>query len=69
MAVREYHVEVTSTEGNEELYLHDNNAIERVTLPVIETVEHTREHTEFLLRLTCYLRCHKCSKLEVTKVP
>lgn len=69
MAAREWKVEVTSLEGNEEFYMHDNNAIERVTLPAIEPLEHTIAHTEMFLKLACYMRCHKCSKMEVTKVP
>ena len=69
MAVREFKVEITPLEGNEEVYIHDNNAVERITLPAIQTYEHEQAHAQFLLLLSCYMRCHKCSKVEVTKVP
>lgn len=68
MAVREFKFQITSTEGNEEFYVWDNNAQERVTLPAINPVEHIKEHTDFFCMVTCYLRKHKGSKLEVTKV-
>ena len=68
MAVRDYKFQITSTEGNEEFYVWDNNAQERVTLSAIISVEHIKEQTDFFCVVACYLRKHKGSKLEVTKV-